>query len=63
MCVLYPASSKASSDLQGGLVRRGFEVRRLNTYDTLPVAELEPSVLDAARAAAVVAFASPSAVK
>lgn len=63
MCVLYPASNKASSELQGGLVRRGFEVRRLNTYDTLPVADLEPSMLDAARAAAVVAFASPSAVK
>ncbi|KAL3159027.1 hypothetical protein ABBQ32_011027 [Trebouxia sp. C0010 RCD-2024] len=61
--VLYPSSAKAGSDLQTGLKNRGFEVVRLNTYDTQPVTHVEESVLREACHAAVVAFASPSAVK
>lgn len=61
--VLYPSSSKASTELQGGLTSRGFEVMRLNTYDTLPVTSLEPAVLEAAKAAPVLTIASPSAIK
>lgn len=61
--VLYPSSNKASTELQRGLESRGFKVLRLNTYDTLPVESLNEEELAAARAAAVVAFASPSAVK
>lgn len=61
--VLYPASNKASSILQEGLRARGFDVVRLNTYDTLPVKSLEPDVLHQAQAADVIAIASPSAVK
>jgi uroporphyrinogen-III synthase len=61
--VLYPASNKASSQLQEGLAARGFAVRRLNTYDTLPVQALDPGELALARGAAVVAVASPSAVR
>lgn len=34
--VLYPASKKAQSTLEDGLTSRGFEVMRLNTYDTVP---------------------------
>ena len=48
---------------QAGLAARGAEVVRLNTYSTLPVAELPPVALQQARRAEVVAFASPSAVK
>ena len=48
---------------QAGLAARGAEVVRLNTYSTLPVAALPPAALQQARAAEVVAFASPSAVK
>ena len=63
--VLYPASAKAGSDLQEGLSARGFEVDRLNTYTTLPVPrdDLPAVSVAAARRAAVVALASPSAVK
>jgi uroporphyrinogen-III synthase len=63
--VLYPASAKAGSDLQAGLAARGFAVTRLATYDTLPVptGDLERGALAAARTAAVVALASPSAVR
>lgn len=63
--VLYPASAKAGSDLQEGLAARGFEVDRLNTYTTLPVprGDLPAEAVAAARRAAVVALASPSAAK
>lgn len=61
--VLYPASNKASSALQEGLQARGFDVVRLNTYDTIPVKVLEPEVLQRAQMADVIAIASPSAVK
>lgn len=61
--VLYPSSAKASTELQAGLAARGFDVLRLNTYDTLPVEALDPGALAAARRAAVVAVASPSAVR
>ena len=49
--------------MQEGLEQRGFTVRRLNTYNTVPVESLSPADLDAARSASVAAFASPSAVK
>jgi uroporphyrinogen-III synthase len=49
--------------MQSGLAERGFEVVRLNTYDTLPVDSLPADVLGTAQRADVVAFASPSAVK
>ena len=60
--LLYPASAKAANTLQDGLEGRGFEVDRLNTYDTVTA-----TWTDAERAAAISAsvacFASPSAVK
>lgn len=34
--VLYPASRRAANTLEGKLGGRGFEVVRLNTYDTVP---------------------------
>ncbi|EFN56503.1 hypothetical protein CHLNCDRAFT_34953 [Chlorella variabilis] len=61
--VLYPASNKASSELQSGLAARGFDVVRLNTYDTVPVTRLDERQLAAARRAAVVTVGSPSAIK
>jgi len=60
--VLYPASSKAGSTLQDGLQKRGFTVTRLNTYTTEPATWTETN-FEAANAACVVTFASPSAVK
>ncbi|PRW50787.1 Uroporphyrinogen-III chloroplastic isoform B [Chlorella sorokiniana] len=65
--VLYPASNKASTELQralqSGLEKRGFEVLRLNTYDTVPVTRLDAAALEAAKQAAVVTVGSPSAIK
>lgn len=60
--VLYPASAKASNQLQDGLTARGFEVRRLDTYNTVP-AQWDAAAEAAAQSASVVAFGSPSAVK
>lgn len=60
--VLYPASTRAQKTLESGLTARGFNVRRLNTYDTVP-AEWDSGAETAAKAASVVAFGSPSAVK
>lgn len=61
--VLYPASAKASHELETGLLARGFEVIRLNTYSTDSVKVIDPSVLALAVAAPVVALASPTAVR
>lgn len=61
--VLYPASSKAGTDLEEGLSARGFRVRRLNTYSTDSVTGVSDAVCKAAAAAPVAAFASPTAVK
>lgn len=33
--VLYPASVKASTDLQDSLAAAGFQVQRINTYNTV----------------------------
>ncbi|CEM25869.1 unnamed protein product [Vitrella brassicaformis CCMP3155] len=66
--VLYPASALAQATLESGLADRGFDVTRLNTYTTLGIHQDGPHVLpssmvEAARAARVVTFGSPSAVK
>ncbi|GAV69037.1 HEM4 domain-containing protein [Cephalotus follicularis] len=60
--VLYPASVKASNEIEEGLSSRGFEVMRLNTYTTEPVHHVDRMVLKQAVSAPVVAVASPSAV-
>ncbi|XP_068642207.1 uroporphyrinogen-III synthase, chloroplastic-like isoform X1 [Aristolochia californica] len=61
--VLYPASVKASNEIEEGLSVRGFEVTRLNTYSTVPVNNIEQAILTRALSAPVVAVASPSAVR
>ncbi|KAL6548824.1 hypothetical protein OROHE_008669 [Orobanche hederae] len=60
--VLYPASSKASNEIEEGLKKRGFEVTRLNTYTTEPVGHVDEIVLEQALSAPVIAVASPSAI-
>lgn len=49
--------------LQSGLEARGFQMTRLNTYDTVAVSTVDPERLQLAKQARVVAIASPSAVK
>jgi len=60
--VLYPCSALAADTVCAGLERRGFGVRRIDTYTTV-AAEWGPSEEEAARAASVVSFGSPSAVR
>lgn len=61
--VLYPASARASGDLQNSLEASGFKVNCVRTYDTVGVAGAPAGALEAALAADAVAFGSPSAVK
>ncbi|XP_044475836.1 uroporphyrinogen-III synthase, chloroplastic-like isoform X2 [Mangifera indica] len=61
--VLYPASAKASNEIEEGLSNRGFEVVRLNTYTTVPVDDVDQTILKRALCTPVVAVASPSAVR
>ncbi|XP_050213215.1 uroporphyrinogen-III synthase, chloroplastic isoform X2 [Mercurialis annua] len=61
--VLYPASAKASNEIEEGLMNRGFEVVRLNTYTTIPVDHVDQFVLKQALNCPVVAVASPSSIR
>mmetsp|Transcript_15758 Transcript_15758/g.23875 ORF Transcript_15758/g.23875 Transcript_15758/m.23875 type:complete len:305 (-) Transcript_15758:158-1072(-) len=60
--VLYPASAKAMPTLQNGLSKRGFNVTRLNTYDTV-VATWSQAQKERSKHAIIACFGSPSAVK
>ncbi|KAL4380960.1 hypothetical protein AHAS_Ahas04G0085700 [Arachis hypogaea] len=61
--VLYPASEKASNEIEEGLSKRGFEVIRMNTYTMVPVQNVDEMVLKQALASPVVTVASPSAIR
>ncbi|XP_071686377.1 uroporphyrinogen-III synthase, chloroplastic-like isoform X2 [Rutidosis leptorrhynchoides] len=61
--VLYPASAKASQDIEEGLSKRGFQVTRLNTYTTESVQHVDQMIFEQALSASVVAVASPSAIR
>lgn len=60
--VLYVASVRARGELESGLLKRGFVVTRLNTYDTIPVQTVSEADLSDALKADVVTFGSPSAI-
>lgn len=60
--VLYPASLKASNDVQQGLTKRGYSVERINTYST-EITHFSEEDLFLAKDVHIVTFASPSAVK
>lgn len=59
--VLYPASCKAKTTLQDGLKQRGFEVVRMNTYDTV-TASWSDADKQRAEQCRLACFASPSSV-
>ncbi|KAL9232814.1 hypothetical protein vseg_007879 [Gypsophila vaccaria] len=61
--VLYPASVKASHEIEEGLSARGFIVKRLNTYTTVGIRHVDPLLLEQAVATPVLAVASPSAIR
>jgi uroporphyrinogen-III synthase len=60
--VLYPASARAKTTLQDGLSDRGFDVTRLNTYDTV-TATWTQSQIELSQKVKVACFASPSSIK
>ena len=60
--VLYPASAKAAKHVEDGLSARGFEVVRLNTYDTVSASWTDEQ-RQLGQDATVVALASPSATQ
>jgi uroporphyrinogen-III synthase len=60
--LLYPASARAKDTLESSLTARGFDVTRLNTYDTV-TANWPDEFKQAASQVQVVCFASPSSVK
>lgn len=60
--LLYPASARAKKTLQNGLEARGFEVTRLNTYDTV-TANWSLEQKEAAKRVKIACFASPSSIK
>eukprot|EP00249_Psilotum_nudum_P017885 c26536_g1_i2 orf=593-1195(-) len=60
--VLFPASLKASNELERVLSERGFDVVRLNTYTTKSVKLTDPIIATLATSAPVVSLASPTAV-
>ena len=59
--IMYPASCKAKETLENGLAQRGFDVVRLNTYDTVTASwtNLEK---ETAKRCSIACFASPSSV-
>ena len=59
--LLYPASCKAATTLADGLSRRGFQVTRLNTYDTVS-AKWSSEQIELGQQCKIVCFASPSSV-
>lgn len=60
--VLYPASVRAQETLATGLSERGFDVTRLNTYDTVTASWTDAQKTSASHVQ-VACFASPSSVK
>eukprot|EP00531_Pseudo-nitzschia_arenysensis_P002435 CAMPEP_0116129370 /NCGR_PEP_ID=MMETSP0329-20121206/7889_1 /TAXON_ID=697910 /ORGANISM="Pseudo-nitzschia arenysensis, Strain B593" /LENGTH=305 /DNA_ID=CAMNT_0003623635 /DNA_START=91 /DNA_END=1008 /DNA_ORIENTATION=- len=60
--VLYPASAKAKKTLQNDLAARGFDVTRIDTYDTVTATWAEEQK-ESSEKVKVACFASPSAVK
>jgi len=60
--LLYPASCRAPGTLADGLTERGFNVVRLNTYDTV-TAEWTDAQKEYARQCQIACFASPSSIK
>lgn len=60
--VLAPLAELAADDLRAGLEQRGFDVDRIDAYRLLPLADLEPELVDDAVKADAALFTSPSTV-
>ena len=60
--VLYPSSSLAENTLQDTLTLRGFTVKRLKTYETIPFIWTDDQYKQAENIK-IVTFASPSAIR
>ena len=60
--VLFPSSALAENTIAEGLAERGLRTQRIDTYTTVP-ADWAPADLARAKAARLVTFGSPSAVR
>jgi uroporphyrinogen III methyltransferase/synthase len=61
--VLFPAADLAATTIPDGLASLGWDVRRVETYRTVPRAAPEPALLDRVAAADAVTFTAPSTVQ
>jgi uroporphyrinogen-III synthase len=61
--VLFPAADLAPATIPEGLGAKGWEVRRVEAYRTVPDAAPAPALLDRIAAADALTFAAPSAVQ
>jgi uroporphyrinogen-III synthase len=61
--VLVPAADLAATTIPDGLASLGWDVRRVETYRTVPRAAPEPGLLDRVAAADAVTFTAPSTVQ
>jgi uroporphyrinogen III methyltransferase / synthase len=61
--VLFPAADLAPSTIPEGLEEKGWQVRRVEAYRTVPLSAPEPAVLARAGAADAVVFTASSSVQ
>ena len=61
--VLFPAADLAPATIPDGLTSLGWDVRRVETYRTVPRTAPEPALLDRVAAADAVTFTAPSTVQ
>jgi uroporphyrinogen III methyltransferase/synthase len=61
--VLFPAADLAPATIPDGLVRLGWDVRRVEAYRTVPRTAPEPALLDRVATADAVTFTAPSTVQ
>jgi uroporphyrinogen-III synthase len=60
--VLFPAADLAAGTIPDGLAQLGWDVRRVEAYRTVALADPEPALLDRAAAADALTFTAPSSV-
>jgi uroporphyrinogen-III synthase len=61
--VLFPCADLAPSTVPDALVEKGWEVRRVEAYRTVPLAPPDPEVLMRLASSDAVIFAAPSAAE
>ena len=60
--MLFPAADLAAGTIPDGLAQLGWDVRRVEAYRTVALADPEPALLDRVAAADALTFTAPSSV-